>query len=215
MNLQNLRSLLKKRLRVDQSGRIWDDSLLNVNLNEALSTIQQDGSFAWTFNDAQYSGVSVVGQAEYALPSDFARLELNGIKYDNYMLIKKDYRRVFDSYNLTEQGTPGIYYLRGSNFGVNPLPNSIKPIAFLYRKVLPQMVDDTDDSGMPEQFNEAIINYASYLCWADLQSNANNQKAAQAKQQYDLAMQGLYAQFLGRDDEANFGWEWETINPSQ
>ena len=211
-NLQTLRSLLKKRLRVDQPGRIWDDAILNTNLNEALSNIQQDGSFDWFFNDGMHSVPSVVAQGQYALPTDFARLELAGVKYDTYMLRKLDYRTVFDNYDLTTQGTPGIYYLRGTVFGINPLPSSIKTIAFLYRKLLPRMTTDTSDSGMPEEFDEAIINYARYLSWADLQSNANNQMADRSKAMYDMTMQGLYAQYLGRRDEADFQWDFASIN---
>lgn len=211
--LQTLRSNLRTEIRTDPNGRIWSDATLNRNLVEAVNTIQQDGSFDWFFNDGLETTVSVVGQAEYDLPSDFARLELRGIKYDGYMLNKKDYRVVFDEYDLTSQGTPSIYYLRGTKFGVNPLPSSIKTISYLYRAKLPEMVDDTDDSGMPSDFDEAIISYAEYLCWNDLQGGQAG-KAVQALGKYNLTMEGLYAQYLGRRDEADFGWSWNTINPS-
>lgn len=213
--LQTLRSNLRSELKTDPNGRVWSDSVLDRNINEAVRTIQQDGSFSWFFNDGQHTESSVVGQGTYDLPEDFARLELRGIKYDNYMLSKRDYRQVFDSYDLTQQGNPSVYYLRASGgvqqFGILPLPNSVKVISFLYRKLLPLMTSDTDESGMPSDFDEAIQAYAEYLCWNDLTPNP---KTVQALEKYRLSMQGLYAQYLGREDEANFGWGIETIIPS-
>jgi hypothetical protein len=158
-----------------------------------------------------YTGSSVIGQGEYDLPDDFVRMELNGIKYDNMMLSVRDYRVVFDQYDLTQSGNPGIYYLRGNEFGILPLPTSIKTMSFLYRQALPDMTNDSDDSGMPTAFDEAIQSYTEYLCWNDLSPNP---KTTQALEKYRLTMQGLYAQYLGRRDEANFAWGIESIIPS-
>jgi len=213
--LTALRSNLRLELKVDPSGRVWSDITLDRNIREAVSKIQQDGSFSWFFNDGLYTGNSVIGDGTYDLPSDFARMELRGIKYDGYMLTKRDYREVFDSYNLTQLGNPSIYYIRAAagvnQFGILAIPQSVKAMSFLYRATVAPMTLDDDDSGMPTDFNEAIQAYAEYLCWSDLTSSPKTQ---QSLDKYRISLSGLYAQYLGRDDEANFGFSFETITPS-
>jgi hypothetical protein len=208
--LLQLRSQVRTGLRTtDPNARVWSDTLLDQYINEAVSTIQQDGSFDWHFNEGSYSVASVIGTHEYDLPDDFARMESLGVKYDNSMLVAMDYRVVFDFYSLTQQGTPGIYYLRDDKFGVLSVPDSVKTMAFLYRKVLPLMIDDLDDSGMPQVFDEAISRYALYLCWTDI---TNNDMATQSFNRYKTAMEGNYTQYLGRRDEANFQFGFAHVN---
>lgn len=204
---QNLRDDLRLELKIDPNGRIWSDSILNKNIEKARTKIQADGGHNWSFNDGEYSVSSVAGTATYALPSDFVRLEEGQVRYNNTSVFPVDYARLKAQYpDLTSQGQPSFYYLRGANIGFFQVPNEVKTIDFCYRKKLTLFTADSDDSGMADEFNEAIIQYACYLCWSDIQGRED--KATQAIQNYTEAMDALYSQYLNRND-ANLTFKFE------
>jgi len=200
-------------MRVDPNGRIQGDSLLNRNLNQAVKQIQQDGDYNWHFNDGDYSVTTVVSTGTYALPTDFVRLEEDSVKYNTYSLNKADYRWLKRTNStLATDGNPSYYYLRGSSIGLFQRPNDTKTLEFPYRKKLTAMSADADDSGLPDEFDEAVIQYASFLSWGDFEGKEN--KATSCLQTYGETMKGLFAQFLGRRDEGNFQMGFETVNSS-
>lgn len=207
--LLNLRSRLRTELKVDPNGRIWSDATLDTALNQAVLQIQQDGDFDWHFNDAVNSETTVASTATYALPSDFVRLELNTVKYNSSSLEQVDYRWLFrTNSSLAVDGTPAYYYLRGTNIGLFKRPNDTLTLEYLYRSKLTAMSDDADDSGLPSDFDEAVTHFTCYLAWNDIAGK--NDKAIESLQNYKLVMEGLYAQYLGRRDQGNFSFGFET-----
>lgn len=210
--LSTLRSRVRlEKVRIDPNGRIQSDTILNSNINQAVTQIQQDGDFGWHFNDAEYSVATVASTATYALPSDFVRIEKGTVKWNTSLLERADYNwLVRTNSSLAVDGTPAYYYLRGVNIGLFQRPNEIQNLTFNYRKKLAAMAADGTDSGLPSDFDEAIIQYATYLCFAPFAGKED--KALQAVQAYNEAMKGLNAQYLGTRDEENFGMGFETIN---
>jgi len=209
--LLSLRSQLRQEMRVDPNGRIQPDAILNRNINQAVRQIQQDGDYNWHFNDAEYTVSTIVSIGTYLLPSDFVRLEFNTVKYNNYSIIPVDYRWLKRTVStLATDGNPSYYYIRGSNIGIYARPNAIKTLEFEYRKQLPSMSSDGTDSGLSTDFDEAIVQYASFLCWQDFEGKEN--KTASSLQAYNETMKGLFAQYLGRRDEVNYGINFETTN---
>lgn len=209
--LSALRSRARTELKIDPNGRVWSDATLNQNINQAVLQIQQDGDYNWDFNDGDYSVPTVASTATYALPSDFVRIEYGSIKWNENPLDPKDYRTLFRNYDLTQEGTVGWYYLRGSNIGLYPIPDNAQTLTYLYRAKLATMSSDTDDSGMPDAFDEAICAYAEFLCWMDVKDKEQQDRAFE---KYGVCMEGLNAQYLGRRDEANFQFDYETIIPN-
>lgn len=207
--LSSLRSRTRSELKIDPNGRVWSDAILNQNINEAVTQIETDGDYNWEFNDNSYSVTTVDGTADYALPSDFVRIEYGAIKWDGGELNPRDYRELFRYNDMTQEGTVSWYYLRGSNIGLYPIPNQAKTLTFLYRSQLDSMVNDSDDSGMPSNFDEAICAYAEFLCWMDVNDREQQDRAME---KYRLALEGLNSQYLGRRDEANFEFTFESIN---
>jgi hypothetical protein len=165
----------------------------------------------WHFNDATHTTTTVASTQEYSLPTDFVRVEGPTVKYDNTILTRREYADLFSSYqDLTTEGNPSTYYLRGDNIGLFQVPNAAKTLKFLYRKQLTAMSADTDDSGMPSNFDEAIVAYAEHLCWGDL--NGKEGSAQRAFEKYQSAIDALNAQYLGRRDDANFSFGFDTIS---
>ncbi len=210
--LSALRSRVRlEKVRIDPNGRIQSDSILNNNINQAVTQIQQDGDFGWHFNDAEHSVATVVSTGTYALPSDFVRLEMGTVKWNAQPLDRAGYNwLVRTNSSLAVDGTPSYYYLRGVNIGLFQRPDAIQNLTFNYRKKLAAMAADGTDSGLPSDFDEAIIQYATYLCFSPFAGKED--KALQAVQAYNEAMKGLNAQYLGTRDEENFGMGFETIN---
>lgn len=198
-------------LKIDPNGRVWSDSILNTNLETARRKIQEDGHHDWFFNDGEDTSiVSVVSQQEYDLPTDFVRLEL--IKYDTWELLPttKKYLKAHNS-SLAVDGTPQYYYLLGSKFGVFQRPNANgKVFDLTYRKKLASFTSDASVEVMPDEFIEAIVQYAAYLSWSDIQGRED--KAIQSMQNYKEIMEGLYSQYLEGRDDADLSFKFETIN---
>lgn len=205
------RSRLRRELKIDPNARIWNDTTLNDNIQQALYQIQQDGNFDWPFNDGSYSTSTVIGTSTYALPSTFSRIELGTVKYNGGVLTPVDYRwLVSTNSSLAVNGTPTYYYLRGNNIGLFPRPSAVQTLEFLHRAKLEAFADDTTDNGIPDEFTEAVAQYAAYLSWSDMEGR--NDKAIENLQNYKQVMEGLFDQFLGaRRDESNFRFGFETV----
>ncbi len=209
--LQTLRDAVRiNKQKIDPNGRVWADSEVDTAIKQAVTQIQQDGDYNWHFNDAENSQNTVVSTGTYALPDGFVRIEKGTVKYNGQPLLPRDYGWLKrNNTTLAVDGNSSVYYLRGNNIGLFQRPNDIKVLEFLYRKKLATMAADASDSGMESDFDEAIVQYASYMLWSVIQGRNDN--AISAIQNYKQAMEGLNAQYLGRRDDADFSFKFETI----
>lgn len=205
------RSRLRTELKIDPSGRIWSDSTLNNNIQQAVYQVQQDGNYDWPFNDATNTTATVVSTATYNLPTAFVRIEAGTVKWNAQQLIPADFRWLTaNNQSLAVDGNPSYYYLRGSTIGLFQRPNAIQNLTYLYRGKLADFSDDVTDNGMPNEFTEAISQYAAYLTWSDVEGRGD--KAIESLQNYKQVLEGLNDQFLGaRRDESNFGFGFEVV----
>lgn len=206
--LQTLRDQLKDELKIDPNNSIWSNTVLNRAIVQAVRQIQQDGNYDWHFNDNETSMSTVVSQATYALATGFVRLEDGTVKYNQYQLKPADYVWLKGTFTtLAQDGQPVYYYLRGNNLGVYPRPNAIQTLEYTFRKKLTDMSSDTDDSGLPDEFNEALTQFACYLTWNDIEGRED--KAIAAINNYNEMIKGLFDQFLGRRQDANFNFSFD------
>lgn len=165
--------------------------------------VQQDGDYQWPFNDNTNTTATVVSTATYTLPTNFARIEKGTVQWNSSNLIPVDYRAlVHNNSTLAVDGTPGYYYLRGSTIGLFPRPNAIQNLTYLYRSKVADFTDDVTDDGLPNEFIEAIVQFACFNLWSDLEGK--NDRAIECLQSYKQVLEGLNDQYLGRRDENNF-----------
>lgn len=209
-NLQTLRTQLRQEMRVDPNGRIHSDNILNRNINQAIRQVQQDGDYQWHFNDAENTESTVVSQANYTLPSDFVRIEEASVRWKGIRLTPRTFNFLKEGSLLTVDGQPSYYALRGNAMYIAQPPNAIEDLTYNYRKQLPTMDVDSDDSGIPVDFDEAITQFAAYLSWQDFAGKQDF--SIQAVQSYNEMIKGLFAQYLGRRDESNFNMSFEVPN---
>lgn len=206
---QNIRDYLRGELKIDVNGRVWSDSVLNRNIEVARARIQQDGDFGWSFNDGESTIPTVASTGEYSLPTDFARLEV--VQYEGKNLAQATKQALIQNMgSVAVDGIPSYYYLFGDKIGFYARPSeTAKTITIMYRKKLAEFSTDASTETMPDEFIEAIVQYAAYLAWSDVQGRED--KAIQAMQNYKEQIDGLNTQFLGRRDSADFCWKFETI----
>lgn len=206
------RSRVRTELKIDPNSRIWNDTTLNRAIQQAIYQVQQDGDYGWSFNDSENTTATVVSQAIYNLPTTFVKIE-GGVKWNSSALNPVSYNWLVTNYDsLAVDGEPNCYYLRGSNIGLFPRPNAIQNLTYLYRGKLAAFSDDTTDNGIPDEFTEAIVQYACYLLWSDIEGRED--KAIQALQNYKQVLEGLFEQFLNARDESFSGWSFEAVSGS-
>lgn len=207
--LITLRGKLRTELKIDPNGRVWNDSTLDNALNDAVLQIESDGNFDWHFNNAENSESSVVSQAGYDLPDDFVRIENDAVLYDSGEIRLMDYNYAWKNKYFETDGTPSIFSIWANKIYLGFRPNSIKTLKYLYKKKLTEMTADANDSGLPNEFDTAIVKWAAYLCWSSIEGKEN--KGISAAQDYQEAMKGLFDQFLGRREQNSYNFNIETI----
>lgn len=108
---------------------------------------------------------SVVGQGDYALPSDI--LKLHSIKYDNEKLRFLTLEE-FDQYysgvgtSTTDVGTPQVAYVWAGVLKLFPVPQDVKQIIIDYLYDAPvHLIANiaTDEVGLPVGYHSRIVDY--------------------------------------------------------
>lgn len=207
-NLQTLISKLRTELKIDPNGRVWNDTTLERAIGDAIDQIESDGNYDWHFNNAENSENTVIGQSGYDLPDNFVRLENDTVLYNSAELYPIDYNFGWKNNYFSTNGTPSNFALWGDKIYLGKAPDAIQTLKYLYKKKQTPMVALSDDSGLPSGFDTACIKWAAYLCWSTIEGKEN--KAISAAQDYQEAMKGLFAQYLGRRDSNTYSFGIET-----
>jgi hypothetical protein len=203
-DLQTLRSKLRSELKIDPNGRIWNDTVLNRAINDSIGQVESEGNYDWHFNNAENSESTVIGQSGYDLPDNFVRLEADTVLYDSASLRPIDYNFGWKNKYFTTSGTPSSYSVWGDKIYLAKMPDSIKSLQYLFKKKQTAMVADSNDSGLPSEFDLSVIKWAAYLCWSTIEGKEN--KSISAAQDFQEAMKGLFAQYLGRREQNNYSF---------
>jgi len=169
-------------------------------LNSAYKHMQADGTFQW--EECSANTTLSAGQ-EVSLPTDFVRLEL--VKAgDTVLATSSKVDMVASNTDFTISGKPSAYYIRGNYIGFDKTSNVA--IEIYYRKSLPTL-SVTQDSELPEKFDDAIVKYAAYLAWSQIRQNSD--EAALKLQGYELASEELFS----NQDELINSFSYERITP--
>ncbi len=132
--------------------------------------------YRWPFNAYEHSQDLVVGVTEYAWPADFKypdwrsffiiRNEEAGVDTRQLKQLTKDeyqlYHRVHDiDAEGVGRSTPVfVFKTHGNGFGISPSPNQVLTIRFWYFRDPPDLVNATDTTLIPKEWNNVITTLA-------------------------------------------------------
>ncbi len=143
--------------------------ILNQRLNLNLRELQKRLISA---NDNYYTVCSttntVVGQAAYALPSDFLQIiRLDYITQGSGVTAQTQKLQYITPNQIDmiaeTSGTPAFYYMQRNNFILAPVPNGIWTLHLEYSYYVADMVATSDVPDAPQQFHP----YIAYLTARD------------------------------------------------
>ena len=192
--LSALATGLRNYIKADPNDKIWSTAIKQAALNSAYFQIQKDGNFKWPQNEGLGTIATTGGTAEYSLPTDFIRMDLvqwNDVGGTISPTTKDSVMRNFP----TGQGRPAQYYIWNQKIGFNQTPDISYTANILYRKRLATMTASVD-SLFPDDFDDAIVRWAAYVLWS---TTKNQQKTAQALEDYKMLVQSLKNAYLFQD----------------
>ncbi len=192
--LSSLVSDLRNYIKSDPNDKIWGSAIKESAINSAYFQIQKDGGFRWPQNEASTTQVTVGGTAEYALPTDFIRLEMVQFS-DTLGQLTPTTKQAAMRNGTTSQGRPSNYYLWNQKLGFYSTPDTAYPANILYRKRLATLTG-VQDSLFPSDFDNAIVRYAAYILWS---TTKNQPKTGQALDDYRLMLGMLKDAYLYQD----------------
>lgn len=152
----------------DPASGYFTDANLNVWCNLATRQVQmlllQAGQ---NFYEKAVETNFVIGQADYALPSDFIvehRLEIvksgTGVNEDRQALdmitpMQQDFIPI-------SSGTPQAYQIKKDRFTVSPTPDATLLMRLYYSPRVTDLASDSDTPDVPEQYMEYVAILTAY-----------------------------------------------------
>ncbi len=198
--LSKLRSMWRSEMKLDRVGRVWSDEEWNDAINEAILEIQNRGDFKWIENQQETTFPAIVDQQEYDLSTlvpNFIGLDL--VKYDNVPLDSVNYVALKANTTTFPSWLPTEYYLYGGNLGLNPIPVTGYDVEIVYRAILSDLVLDTDESPFGQNFDRAIVTYASYTLLTKPWDSKNFQRSEIKMKRFNEIVGRLYKTYLIQD----------------
>lgn len=161
-----------------QKGYFTDDQL-NRFLNDALFEVQKELVLAgenWYLTCAETQ--TVLNQADYALPTDFLklnRLEILGPNQTStFYPLQSITLNQQDLIAFNTSGTPEAYYLKKFRAVLVPAPDSVKTLRLYYTYRVTEMTADSNVPDVPEEYQEWIALVAAYNCFIKDDRNPSN-----------------------------------------
>lgn len=183
-------------VKIDPNAKVWSDNILDIYINSAYEKIQKDFQYSMPECETSTTITTIWWVELYAKPSDFIRII--GLYEDTYNLTRTTKQQTMIA--KATESKPSSYYLFWQNIGLYPIPDNAYSIDFLYNRKLPKLTS-TQDSELPEEYDELINLYAAYLM---LISVEKTQKAASCLGQYILAKDSLFWAIMYDDDSIDY-----------
>lgn len=200
-SLTDLRTQLQEDYTKDPYQGLFNYSMVDRALNKGYFEIQKDLNWAAPTQVDDETFSTVQWTQEYALPSNFIRLETaryNGQKLFEVTLV--DLKNMFPVFT---QWAPYWYYLYGSNIGLYPIPNTVGTIDMEYYKQCSE-VTESQDTVTPSAFDDAICLYAAYKLFSGIEKYDT---AEYYKKQYLEEVQTLRLTYQYQDSNTKFRYQ--------
>lgn len=193
--LSELRVLIRKRMKVDKSGRIWDNDSVDEAANLAILQVQKATNFGWQVNDACTTIQTVADQETYSLATDNQSIQL--VEYNSDALWTTNKLEVEALNKTLPAGTPRFYYIYNWALGLSPIPTTSNiDIKVWYHKFLVPLSADTDTLPFPSDFKTAVTAYASYELFTQTSDAKNIGRANVNKTRYQEEINTIRIAYL-------------------
>jgi hypothetical protein len=184
-------------------------SLAKDLIQDSIREINQQ-KWEWPYHAIQHTQTLVVGQTEYAWPSDFKSVDWNTfqiqkdptLNVNNTSLQVIDrvewykYQRDLDDDNsISGQRVPMmVFKSHGNGFGISPSPDKTYTIEFRYYRNEGTLVNSTDTTDIPSQFDNVIT--AGALYHMNL-FRENLEGATTAQNSFTAGIKNMYITLVG------------------
>lgn len=149
-------------------------ALVKDAVKTSIAKINQS-EYSWPFNLASYTQILTIGQEEYSWPSDLKIVDWNsfqliendslGSQFTHLRFITTD--QWFENHRDTDakagssgRGIPSLIFPSGQGFGVTPSPDKAYSIGYKYYKSHTEITLFSDQSRIPTQFDNIIVDGA-------------------------------------------------------
>ena len=172
-------------LKIDPNWKIRSNSTLDWYINRGYLQVQKDWWNRRREQQADWVITTIAGTSSYPYPSDF--LKITAIVNNTLELYKTTKDDILRRGLIANTWIPTAYYIYWSSIWLFPIPVSIQTISYNYIKRLPK-ITESQDSLLPEDFDDAICLYAVYL---GCMSVEKNDKASSTYSEYQNTLSTL------------------------
>lgn len=174
--------------KIDRTGKVWGNSVVNGFLNRAKDQIEKDTSYSLPINETSTT-FTITGATTYTLPTDYVKNVLVSIWQNP--LGKTDKQTITMRWLTT--WIPNQYYLYGWSIGFDT--TGWTSVSMLYkRRTL--TISDSQDCELDDICDDALCAFATYLAF---KSVGKVNEANQALWDYELAVSPVITSLY--DDE--------------
>lgn len=193
-------SAVNTELSVNTQNKIWSTNTILGYINQAIRRVEIDMRLETNDNAPSSSTISLVqGTTEYAMPSDFAELDM--VQLNNgqtvYTLYPIEFAQTLLLNPNSAQSQPTNYYIRGTNMGFYQIPDSSYTVTLYYKKLVTSLTSGGASLGLADIYVPAIVKYAAYLAWS---SKRGNEGIAESKKQQYQEEIGIQQSFILSQD---------------
>lgn len=153
MNLSEIRDAVLRR-----SGVAYDSTALDDLVNEALAKITVAADWPWLWDTYEFSATADVG--DEVLPAGLRRIDKVTIDgYEAYLTSHTEIDAWDNTYSTSRRG----YSVLGDRFYFRPTQSAGVTVTIRYLAGEDRLEDDTDEPYLPEQYHDALIDFAAGL----------------------------------------------------
>lgn len=157
-NLMVLRRLVRSRIGVPETDRMFPDEIVDDNINLALLSLENE--HRWPWREVRVEGTFTGGVAEQELPEDWSATKAITVEHSALeFMVDYDMERFSANYS----GIPRWYTIVGRNLRVAPFPSTDYPYRHLYYKAPVMLTADKDVPLVPIEHQGALIAKAAHL----------------------------------------------------
>lgn len=194
--LANLQTYLANDYLRDPNSRIRPIDTKTRAINQAYRKLQADMLFSVWEQELSTTQTLTSGTSQYEKPT--LTSSISAIVIENSELLLTTFDDAIEMWTIA-QGKPYAYYIRANKINYIPTPNNTYTATVYYNAGLADMATG-DSSGYPSDYDDAILCYASYILFSQVQKYDN---ATVMKARYEEAVNVLRMKFF-YDDRALF-----------